>query len=40
MATAVVWLWLVDGIRRTASDLVGSEIALVGMCVIMFSPQT
>lgn len=40
VATAVVWLWLVDGVRPTASHLLGSGIALVGMCVIMFSPRT
>jgi small multidrug resistance family-3 protein len=39
VATAVVWLWLVDGIRPTAYDLAGSAIALVGMSVIMFSPR-
>ena len=39
VATAVVWLWLVDGIRPTAYDLAGSVIALVGMSVIMLSPR-
>lgn len=34
VATAVVWLWLVDGIRPSAWDLAGSAIALVGMGVI------
>jgi small multidrug resistance family-3 protein len=39
VATAVLWLWLVDGIRPTAYDLAGSAIALAGMSVIMFSPR-
>ena len=39
VATAVLWLWLVDGVRPTAYDLAGSAIALVGMSVIMFSPR-
>lgn len=34
VATAVVWLWLVDGIRPNAYDLAGSAIALAGMAVI------
>jgi len=39
VATAVLWLWLVDGVRPTAYDLAGSAIALVGMSVIMLSPR-
>jgi small multidrug resistance family-3 protein len=39
VATAVLWLWLVDGVRPTISDLVGSAIALLGMSIIMFSPR-
>jgi small multidrug resistance family-3 protein len=39
VATAVLWLWLVDGVRPTVHDLVGSAIAVVGMSVIMFSPR-
>lgn len=36
---AVVWLWLVDGIRPTQWDLIGAGIALVGMAIIMFAPR-
>ena len=37
---AVCWLWLVDGIRPTTWDIVGSLVALIGMAIIMFSPRS
>jgi small multidrug resistance family-3 protein len=39
VATAIAWLWLVDGVRPTAWDLLGSAIACVGMAVIMLAPR-
>ena len=36
---AIVWLWLVDGIRPTTWDVVGSIVALLGMAIIMFAPR-
>ncbi|MCP9446755.1 MAG: YnfA family protein [Nitrospira sp.] len=39
VATAVLWLWLVEGIRPTQWDVLGSAIAIVGMAVIMFGPR-
>ncbi|ETI58310.1 membrane protein [Marinomonas profundimaris] len=36
---AVLWLWLVDGIRPTTWDMVGSGVALLGMAIIMFAPR-
>ncbi|MGG5826419.1 YnfA family protein [Aeromonas salmonicida] len=36
---AILWLWLVDGIRPTIWDLVGSLVALLGMAIIMFAPR-
>lgn len=39
VATALVWLWLVDGIRPTLSDVMGGAIVLVGMAVIAFGPR-
>ena len=39
IGTAIIWLWLVDGIRPTAWDLVGSAVAMVGMAIIMFAPR-
>ena len=37
---AILWLWMVDGIRPTAWDLIGSLVALVGMSIIMFAPKS
>jgi small multidrug resistance family-3 protein len=37
--TAVLWLWVVDGIRPTAWDVAGSAVALAGMAIIMFAPR-
>jgi small multidrug resistance family-3 protein len=39
VATALAWLWLVDGIRPTAWDVVGSAIAVFGMAIIMVAPR-
>jgi len=36
---AICWLWLVDGIRPSMWDLVGSFVALIGMAIIMFAPR-
>ena len=36
---AILWLRLVDGIRPTLWDLVGSLVALLGMAIIMFAPR-
>lgn len=37
---ALVWLWLVDGIKPTAWDMVGASVALLGMAIIMFAPKS
>lgn len=39
VATAIAWLWLVDGIRPTVWDIVGATVALVGMAIIMLAPR-
>lgn len=39
IGTALIWLWLVDGIRPTAWDITGSAVALLGMAIIMFAPR-
>lgn len=38
--TAILWLWAVDGIRPTISDVVGSSVAILGMAIIMFAPRS
>nr|MBF0681878.1 YnfA family protein [Pseudomonas sp.] len=39
IGTAILWLWLVDEIRPTGWDLLGSAVALLGMAIIMFAPR-
>lgn len=39
VATALVWLWTVDGIRPTAWDLAGAFLVLLGMAVIVFGAR-
>ena len=39
VAVAIGWLWLVDGVRPTAWDLVGCGVTLLGMSIIMFAPR-
>ncbi|USD62000.1 YnfA family protein [Vibrio sp. SCSIO 43140] len=36
---AILWLWLVDGIKPTTWDIVGTLVALLGMAIIMFAPR-
>ncbi|MDX1451991.1 MAG: YnfA family protein [Oleiphilaceae bacterium] len=36
---AILWLWLVDGVRPNTWDLLGSVVALLGMAIIMFAPR-
>jgi small multidrug resistance family-3 protein len=40
VATAVIWLWLVDGQSPDRWDLIGAGIAVGGMAIIMFAPRT
>lgn len=39
IGVAIVWLWLVDGIRPTLWDWVGAGVAMAGMAIIMFAPR-
>ena len=39
VATALIWLWAVDGIRPTLWDLTGGAVAIAGMAIIMFAPR-
>ncbi len=40
VATAIVWLWLVDGVRPSTYDLAGSAVALAGMAIIMLGARS
>ncbi len=37
VSVAILWLWVVDAIRPTTTDLIGVAIILVGMAVIMLN---
>jgi len=39
IAVAIVWLWLVDGVRPSVWDMTGVTIAVAGMAVIVFQPR-
>ena len=39
VATAIVQLGIMDGVRPTAWDLVGAAVILFGMSIIMFAPR-
>lgn len=39
VATAITWLWCVDGVKPTTWDVAGVLITLVGMSIIVLSPR-
>lgn len=39
IAVAIGWLWVVEGIRPSLWDVVGSVVALMGMAIIMLAPR-
>jgi small multidrug resistance family-3 protein len=39
VSVALVWLWLVDGVRPTLWDVLGVVVMLAGMAIIMFAPR-
>lgn len=39
IAVALVWLWLVEGERPTAWDVVGALVAMTGMAIIVLGPR-
>lgn len=36
---AILWLWLIEGVRPTAWDLVGTAVAAAGMMIIVLGPH-
>lgn len=36
VAVALLWLWRVDGVSPTASDMVGVSVTLAGMAIIVW----
>lgn len=39
IGVAIIWLWVVEGIRPTGWDILGASVAMLGMAIIMFSPR-
>jgi len=39
VCVAMLWLWLVDAVRPTMWDVVGSAVALLGMVIIMLGAR-
>jgi small multidrug resistance family-3 protein len=39
IATAVVWLWLVEGIRPDRWDLIGASVCALGTAIIVLGPR-
>lgn len=39
VTTALVWLWLVDGVSPDRWDLIGATVTLAGMAIIAFAPR-
>jgi len=40
VATALAWLWLIDGVRPHLWDVTGAAVAVFGMAIIMFAPRS
>jgi small multidrug resistance family-3 protein len=36
---ALLWLWLVDSVRPTVTDLVGAAVCIAGMAIIIFGAR-
>ncbi len=39
ISTALLWLWAIESIRPTTTDLLGAGVCLVGVAIIMFGPR-
>ena len=39
IGVAIMWLWLIDSVRPTAWDLIGSAVALLGMAIIILGAR-
>ncbi len=39
VSVALMWLWLVDSVKPTATDIVGVSVCLLGMAIIMLGPK-
>lgn len=39
VGVALLWLWRVDAVRPTATDLIGAAVCVLGMAIILFGPR-
>ncbi|HTK01231.1 MAG TPA: YnfA family protein [Bordetella sp.] len=39
IAAALMWLWVVEGVRPTSWDWAGVALSLMGMAIIAFQPR-
>lgn len=39
VSVALLWLWIVDAVRPTVTDLVGVGVCLLGMAIIMLGAR-
>jgi small multidrug resistance family-3 protein len=39
ITSALVWLWLAEGVRPDRWDLLGAALCLAGACVILLAPH-
>ena len=39
IGVAIVWLWLVEKVQPSVTDLIGIAMCLLGVAVIMFGPR-
>lgn len=40
VAVALLWLWLIDGVRPDRWDLIGGFVAVTGMAIIFLGPRS
>ena len=40
VATAVVWLWLIDGQLPDRWDVIGAAVCILGMAIIVLGPRS
>ena len=40
ISIAILWLWVVEGVRPNRWDFIGVAFCLVGMTIIMLAPRT
>ncbi|RJG04531.1 YnfA family protein [Noviherbaspirillum sedimenti] len=39
VCVALAWLWAIDSVRPTVTDIIGVGVCLLGMTIIMFGPR-